>query len=88
MRKVQHRALRILAIVSAAGLSFMAAGNFWEQNALTSFLFGATGVAMFIAIALLTLFGVKGKVSDADFDATINNAAQQIQSKDDKKDSK
>lgn len=86
MRKVQHRALRILAIVSAAGLSFMAAGNFWEQNALTSFLFGATGVAMFIAIALLTLFGVKGKVSDADFDATINNAAQQIQSKDEKKD--
>lgn len=85
MRKVQHRALRILAIVSAAGLSFMAAGNFWEQNALTSFLFGATGVAMFIAIALLTLFGVKGKVTDTDFDATIQNAAQQIQTKEDKK---
>lgn len=85
MRKVQHRALRILAIVSAAGLSFMAAGNFWEQNALTSFLFGATGVAMFIAIALLTLFGVKGRVTDQDFDATINNAAQQIQTKEDKK---
>lgn len=63
----------------------MAAGNFWEQNALTSFLFGATGVAMFIAIALLTLFGVKGRVTDQDFDATINNAAQQIQTKEDKK---
>ena len=24
----------------------MAAGNFWEQNALTSFLFGATGVGL------------------------------------------
>jgi hypothetical protein len=84
LRKVQHRALRIVAIVTAAGLSFMAAGNFWEQNALTSFLFGATGVGLFIAIALLTLFGVKGKVSEADFDATINNAAQQIQSKEDK----
>lgn len=88
MRKVQHRALRIIAIVTAAGLSFMAAGNFYEQSAFTSFLFGATGVGLFIAIALLTLFGVKGKVTDDDFDATIKNAAQQIQSKDEKKDAK
>jgi hypothetical protein len=85
---ITHRALRILAIISAAGLSFMAAGNFWEQNALTSFLFGATGVAMFIAIALLTIYGVKGYLTDTDFDATIKNAAQQIQSKDDKKETK
>lgn len=66
----------------------MAAGNIYNQSAFTAFLFGATGVGLFIAIALLTLFGVKGNVSDTDFDATIKNAAQQIQSKDDKKESK
>ena len=77
-----------MAIVSAAGLSFMAAGNIYNQSALTAFLFGATGVGLFIAIALLTLFGVKGDVSDTDFDSTIKNAAQQIQSKDEAKDKK
>ena len=84
MRTELHRALRIIAIVTAAGLSFMAAGNFWDQSALSSFIFGATGVAMFIAIALLTIYGVKGNVSSDDFDSTIKNAAQQIQTKDDK----
>lgn len=84
MRTELHRALRIIAIITAAGLSFMAAGNFWEQSALTSFVFGATGVAMFIAIALLTIFGVKGQITSEDFDSTIKNAAQQIQTKDDK----
>ena len=84
MRTELHRALRIIAIVTAAGLSFMAAGNLQNQSALTSFIFGATGVTMFIAIALLTIYGVKGNVSSDDFDSTIKNAAQQIATKDDK----
>lgn len=68
----------------AAGLSALGAGNIPINgiNALDSFMFGASMIMLFVAIALFTIYAVKGELPDADFDSTINSAVQQIQAKD------
>lgn len=90
MRKIHKRALRLLSLLMAAGLSALGAGNIPINgiNALDSFLFGASMILLFVAIILFTIYALKGELPDRDFDATIESAVQQIQSKDEKKDVK
>lgn len=61
----------------------MAAGNLQQMTAWDSFQLGAKGVALIIAIALLSVWGVKGRLPREDFDAIMLTAAQQIQTKQD-----
>lgn len=78
---MKNNTFRIIALVVLGGLSALGAGNvpFNEMDALDSFLFGASMIFLFTAIALLAIYVVKGNLPQADFDETMKTAVQQIQ---------
>lgn len=84
---MKQRTLRILAVVVLGGLAALGAGNipFIQQDAIASFLFGASMVGLFVATGLLAIFALKGEVTNMDFDSTMTSTVQQIQNKQDEK---
>jgi len=78
--KQVHRAKRILAFGVAAGIVSPGAGSWIGIDAITSAIFGAMVVLLALVAALLLTYAGKGKVEDADFDAHINAAIENIKS--------
>jgi len=83
--KTRRRLFRIVAICLGVGLSAPSAGSAIGLDFFTSALFGALMVLIGLVSALLITFGVKDGVSDAEFDKTLREAAEQA-SKASKKD--
>jgi len=79
--KYVKRTLRVLAFTSAAGLSFMGAGNALNFGALESAAFGAIGSLMGLMIGLLFNYALDGVLSDEEFDANIKQAVDTVNSK-------
>ena len=85
MKKIRNkqirRALRVAAFALGAGIAFMGAGNVLGIGAVTSAIFGATGAVLGLVGALSFTYALKDEVPDADFDATISSAIEQVESK-------
>ncbi len=74
------RAKRILAFGLAAGIVSPGAGSWIGIDAFTSAVFGAIVVLMSLIAAMLLTYAGKGEVSDADFDAHINQSIETLKS--------
>ena len=85
--KTIHRGKRIAAFGVAAGLLSPGAGAWLDAaglvtiDAITSALFGAVLVVTGLVAALLLTYAAKGTVPDEDFDAAINDAIENLNSK-------
>lgn len=75
------RALRIAAFAVGAGITGLGAGSVIGMDLVQSAAFGSLMGVLGIAAALAFIFAGKGKVHDADFDATINSAIDTVRSK-------
>jgi hypothetical protein len=74
------RAKRVLAFGLAAGIVSPGAGSWIGIDAVTSAIFGAIVVLMSLVAAMLLTYAGKGEVSDADFDAHINQSIETLKS--------
>lgn len=75
-----HRAKRVLAFGIAAGLVSPGAGTWIGIDAITSAIFGAMVVLLSLIAAMLLTYAGKGSVSDADFNAHINESIETLKS--------
>jgi FtsH-binding integral membrane protein len=79
------RVLRVAAFALGAGLTGLGAGSVIGLDIIQSAAFGALMGVLGVIAATAFIFAGKGKVSDEDFDATINSAIETVRSKEDKK---
>lgn len=79
-QKYRQRAQRVAAFGLAAGLMSPGAGNWMGIDAVTSAIFGAIVVLTSLVAALLLTYAGKGAVSDADFDAHVNESIETLKS--------
>lgn len=84
-KKIIKRALRVTAFTSAAGLSFMGAGNVMGFPAMQSAMFGALGSLTGLIIGLLLNYAVDGVLSDQDFDNNMKQSVETLQKSNKKK---
>jgi hypothetical protein len=74
------RAKRVLAFGVAAGIVSPGAGNWMGIDAVTSAVFGGIVVLTSLVAAMLLTYAGKGEISDADFDAHINESIETLKS--------
>lgn len=75
--KTKRRVFRVIAICLGVGLAAPSAGSAIGMDFVTSATFGALMVLISLVSTLLITFGVKDGVSDAEFDKTLREAAEQ-----------
>jgi hypothetical protein len=78
--KTMKRVTRVISFGLAAGLVSPGAGNWIGIDAVTSAIFGSLVVLSSLVAALLLTYAGKGEVSDQAFDATINEAINNLES--------
>ncbi len=79
------RLFRVAAFALGAGVTGLGAGSVIGMDIIQSATFGALMGVLGIVAATAFIFAGKGKVSDEDFDATINSAIETVRAKEDKK---
>lgn len=82
MKPIIKRILRVAAFALGAGVTGLGAGSVVGMDIVQSAAFGALIGVLGIVAALAFIFAGKGRVNDADFDATINSAIETVRSKD------
>jgi hypothetical protein len=85
MKPIIKRILRVAAFALGAGVTGLGAGSVVGMDIIQSAIFGALIGVLGIVAAISFIFAGKGRVNDADFDATINSAIETVRSKDGEK---
>jgi FtsH-binding integral membrane protein len=85
LKFILKRVFRVAAFALGAGLTGLGAGSVVGLDTIQSAVFGALMGVLGVIAATAFIFAGKGRVSDEDFDATINSAIETVRSKENKK---
>ncbi len=80
-RRLIRRVLRVASFALGVGITALGAGSVIGLGAIQSATFGAVMAVLGLIGALSFTYAAKGEVPEPDFDAHINSAIENVQSK-------